>query len=131
MRKRFFDDFLFYFTQKKFLKKFLEQKLVDFSTKFYAAESEEINESRYFLAFCFTCNNFSGTMILEHQKGGLRDVETRTITLSVRLTPTDVQQLSDLQDELRNQTGLRVTRGDLISFLIKFYRQKKEVTNHV
>lgn len=53
-------------------------------------------------------------------------METRTITLSVRLTPTDVQQLSDLQDELRNQTGLRVTRGDLISFLIKFYNAKKE-----
>lgn len=53
-------------------------------------------------------------------------METRTITLSVRLTPTDVQQLSDLQDELRNQTGLRVTRGDLISFLIKFYNTKKE-----
>jgi hypothetical protein len=52
-------------------------------------------------------------------------VETRTITLSVRLTPTDVQQLSDLQAELRNQTKLRVTRGDLISYLINFYNEKK------
>ena len=110
MRKRFFDDFFILF----------------YSTNFYAAESARIKELRYFIAFCFTCNNFSGTIILEHQKGGLRDVETRTITLSVRLTPTDVQQLSDLQDELRNQTGLRVTRGDLISFLIKFYNTKKE-----
>lgn len=52
-------------------------------------------------------------------------METRTITLSVRLTPTDVQQLSDLQSELRNQTRLRVTRGDLISYLINFYNGKK------
>lgn len=56
-------------------------------------------------------------------------METRTITLSVRLTPTDVQQLSDLQDELRNQTGLRVTRGDLISFLIKFYKKERGMQN--
>lgn len=58
-------------------------------------------------------------------------METRTITLSVRLTPTDVQQLSDLQDDLRNQTGLRVTRGDLISFLIKYYKEKKETEKNV
>lgn len=126
MRKRFFDDFFILFYAKKFLKKFLEQKLVEKSTNFYAAESARIKELRYFLAFYFICNNFSGKMILEHQKGGLRDVETRTITLSVRLTPTDVQQLSDLQDELRNQTGLRVTRGDLISYLIKYYKDEKE-----
>lgn len=58
-------------------------------------------------------------------------METRTQTLSVRLTPTDIAALAELQKELMNQTNLRVTRGDLISFLIKFYRQKKEVTNHV
>jgi hypothetical protein len=58
-------------------------------------------------------------------------VETRTQTLSVRLTPTDIAALAELQKELMNQTNLRVTRGDLISFLIKFYRQKKEVQNHV
>jgi hypothetical protein len=58
-------------------------------------------------------------------------VETRTRTLSVRLTPTDIAALAELQKELMNQTNLRVTRGDLISFLIKFYRQKKEVQNHV
>lgn len=69
-------------------------------------------------------------MILEQKKGVIYDVETRTITLSVRLTPTDVQKLSDLQAELRNQTKLRVTRGDLISFLINFYKQEKE-KNHV
>lgn len=129
MRKRFFDDFLFYFTQKIFLKKFLEQKLVDFSTNFYAEESARIKGLRYFLAFYFICNNFSDTMILEQKKGVICDVETRTITLSVRLTPTDVQQLSDLQDELRNQTGLRVTRGDLISFLIKFYKKERGMQN--
>ena len=58
-------------------------------------------------------------------------METRTQTLSVRLTPTDIAELAELQKELMNQTNLRVTRGDLISYLIKFYRQKKEVTNHV
>ena len=58
-------------------------------------------------------------------------METRTRTLSVRLTPTDIAALAELQKELMNQTNLRVTRGDLISFLIKFYRQKKEVQNHV
>ncbi len=58
-------------------------------------------------------------------------METRTQTLSVRLTPTDIAALAELQKELMNQTNLRVTRGDLISFLIKFYRQKKEVQNHV
>lgn len=57
-------------------------------------------------------------------------METRTQTLSVRLTPTDIAALAELQKELMNQTNLRVTRGDLISFLIKFYRQKKEV-HHV
>ena len=60
--------FYFILRKKNFLKKFLEQKLIDFSTKFYAAESEEIKESRYFIAFCFTCNNFSGKMILERRK---------------------------------------------------------------
>ena len=116
------------------MKKFLEQKLVDFSTNFYVAESAKIKEWRYFIAFYFSCNNFSDTMILEQKKGVIYDVETRTITLSVRLTPTDVQKLSDLQAELRNQTKLRVTRGDLISFLINFYKQEKEknhVWNHV
>lgn len=58
-------------------------------------------------------------------------METRTQTLSVRLTPTDIAALAELQKELMNQTNLRVTRGDLISFLIKFYRQKEEVQNHV
>lgn len=58
-------------------------------------------------------------------------METRTQTLSVRLTPTDIAALAELQKELMNQTNLRVTRGDLISFLIKSYRQKKEVQNHV
>jgi hypothetical protein len=58
-------------------------------------------------------------------------VETRTRTLSVRLTPTDIEELQKLQKELMDETNLRVTRGDLISYLIKFYRQKKEVTNHV
>lgn len=58
-------------------------------------------------------------------------METRTQTLSVRLTPTDIAALAELQKELMNQTNLRVTRGDLISFLIKFYKQKKEVQNHV
>ena len=58
-------------------------------------------------------------------------METRTQTLSVRLTPTDIAALAELQKELMDQTNLRVTRGDLISFLIKFYRQKKEVQNHV
>lgn len=58
-------------------------------------------------------------------------METRTQTLSVRLTPTDIAALAELQKELMNQTNLRVTRGDLISFLIKFYRQKKEVQNYV
>jgi hypothetical protein len=53
-------------------------------------------------------------------------VETRTQTLSVRLTPTDIAALAELQKELMNQTNLRVTRGDLISFLIKFYNAKKE-----
>jgi hypothetical protein len=59
------------------------------------------------------------------------DVETRTRTLSVRLTPTDIEELQKLQKELMDETNLRVTRGDLISYLIKFYRQKKEVMNHV
>lgn len=58
-------------------------------------------------------------------------METRTRTLSVRLTPTDIEELQKLQKELMDETNLRVTRGDLISYLIKFYRQKKEVTNHV
>jgi hypothetical protein len=58
-------------------------------------------------------------------------VETRTRTLSVRLTPTDIEELQKLQKELMDETNLRVTRGDLISYLIKFYRQKKEVQNHV
>lgn len=58
-------------------------------------------------------------------------METRTRTLSVRLTPTDIEELQKLQKELMDETNLRVTRGDLISYLIKFYRQKKEVMNHV
>lgn len=58
-------------------------------------------------------------------------METRTRTLSVRLTPTDIEELQKLQKELMDETNLRVTRGDLISYLIKFYRQKKEVINHV
>lgn len=58
-------------------------------------------------------------------------METRTRTLSVRLTPTDIEELQKLQKELMDETNLRVTRGDLISYLIKFYRQKKEVQNHV
>lgn len=48
-------------------------------------------------------------------------METRTQTLSVRLTPTDIAALAELQKELMNQTNLRVTRGDLISYLIKYY----------
>lgn len=58
-------------------------------------------------------------------------METRTRTLSVRLTPTDIEELQKLQKELMDETNLRVTRGDLISYLIKFYRQKKEVQNYV
>lgn len=53
-------------------------------------------------------------------------METRTRTLSVRLTPTDIEELQKLQKELMDETNLRVTRGDLISYLIKFYRQRKE-----
>ena len=58
-------------------------------------------------------------------------METRTITLSVRLTPTDIAALTELQSELRNQTNLRVTRGDLISFLIKYYKQKERGMQNV
>ena len=54
------------------------------------------------------------------------NVETRTRTLSVRLTPTDIEELQELQKELMDETNLRVTRGDLISYLIKFYRQRIE-----
>lgn len=58
-------------------------------------------------------------------------METRTRTLSVRLTPTDIEELQKLQKELMDETNLRVTRGDLISYLIKFYRQRKEEKYHV
>lgn len=58
-------------------------------------------------------------------------METRTRTLSVRLTPTDISELQKLQKELMDETNLRVTRGDLISYLIKFYRQRKEEKYHV
>ena len=131
MQKRFFDDFLFYFLRKKFLKKFLEQKLVDFSTNFYAAESARIKELRYFIAFCFTCNFFSDKIFVEQKKEVNKGVETRTKTLSVRLTPTDIEAIEELRKELMEETNLRVTRGDLISYLLKFYRQKKEVKNYV
>lgn len=53
-------------------------------------------------------------------------METRTRTLSVRLTPTDIEAIEELRKELMEETNLRVTRGDLISYLIKFYRQRKE-----
>mgnify|MGYP007027871790 CR=1 FL=1 len=58
-------------------------------------------------------------------------METRTRTLSVRLTPTDIEAIEKLRKELMDETNLRVTRGDLISYLLKFYRQKKEVKNYV
>lgn len=58
-------------------------------------------------------------------------METRTQTLSVRLTPTDIAALKELQNELMEQTNLRVTRGDLISYLIKYYRKKREVCKNV
>lgn len=58
-------------------------------------------------------------------------METRTKTLSVRLTPTDIEAIEELRKELMEETNLRVTRGDLISYLLKFYRQKKEVKNYV
>lgn len=58
-------------------------------------------------------------------------METRTRTLSVRLTPTDIEAIEELRKELMDETNLRVTRGDLISYLLKFYRQKKEVKNYV
>lgn len=52
-------------------------------------------------------------------------METRTRTLSVRLTPTDIEAIEELRKELMEETKLRVTRGDLISYLIRFYREKK------
>ncbi len=58
-------------------------------------------------------------------------METRTRTLSVRLTPTDIEAIEELRKELMNETKLRVTRGDLISYLIRFYREKKGEKNHV
>ena len=58
-------------------------------------------------------------------------METRTRTLSVRLTPTDIEAIEELRKELMNETKLRVTRGDLISYLIRFYQEKKGVKNHV
>lgn len=58
-------------------------------------------------------------------------METRTKTLSVRLTPTDIEAIEELRKELMNETKLRVTRGDLISYLIRFYREKKGEKNHV
>lgn len=53
-------------------------------------------------------------------------METRTRTLSVRLTPTDIEAIEELRKELMEKTKLRVTRGDLISYLIRFYNEKKE-----
>lgn len=58
-------------------------------------------------------------------------METRTRTLSVRLTPTDIEAIEELRKELMNETKLRVTRGDLISYLIRFYREKKGEKNNV
>lgn len=58
-------------------------------------------------------------------------METRTRTLSVRLTPTDIEAIEELRKELMNETKLRVTRGDLISYLIRFYQEKKEKKDHV
>lgn len=58
-------------------------------------------------------------------------METRTRTLSVRLTPTDIEAIEELRKELMEETKLRVTRGDLISYLIRFYREKKGEKNNV
>lgn len=58
-------------------------------------------------------------------------METRTQTLSVRLTPTDIAALAELQNELRNKTNLRVTRGDLISYLIRYYQKKERGMQNV
>lgn len=58
-------------------------------------------------------------------------METRTRTLSVRLTPTDIEAIEELRKELMEKTKLRVTRGDLISYLIRFYQEKKEQKDHV
>lgn len=74
---------------------------------------------------------FSDKIFVEQKKEVNKGVETRTKTLSVRLTPTDIEAIEELRKELMEETNLRVTRGDLISYLIKFYRQRKEEKYHV
>jgi hypothetical protein len=54
----------------------------------------------------------------------LAEANLRTRHLNVRISPNDMLDLQDMIRTLQDKTNLRVTKGDMISYLIKTAKER-------
>jgi hypothetical protein len=54
----------------------------------------------------------------------IESAQLRTQHLNVRISPADMVDLNEMIKTLQERTKLRVTKGDMVSYLIKFAKEK-------
>lgn len=54
----------------------------------------------------------------------LAEANLRTRHLNVRISPNDMLDLQDMIRKLQDKTNLRVTKGDMISYLIRTAKER-------
>jgi hypothetical protein len=54
----------------------------------------------------------------------LAEANLRTRHLNVRISPNDMLDLQDMIRTLQDKTNLRVTKGDMISYLIRTAKER-------